>query len=185
VKSSVTNCNGMKMATRRLLMKETCLKTLIALASLGLCLHCYSQSVSGTFYSDDYVHHLGIGAQLGSPIGVNAKYWLSDACAVDGAFGLSPYSHSSVEFHADFLAHNFDLFTLNSGKMPVYIGGGILARFRNDGHSDMAGFRFPLGISYMFEDVPIDIFAEIAPEIIVTPFRRGYLDGSVGIRFWF
>lgn len=173
------------MASKRHLMKKTCIKTLIALVSFGFCLHgsnSYSQNLAET---DDYVHQLGIGPQFGAPIGINAKYWLTDTYAVDGAIGASPYSHSSAEIHADFLIHNFDLFTLDSGKLPVYIGGGILGRFRSDGRSDLAGFRFPIGISYMFDYAPVDIFAEIAPEIIFAPFGRGCLDGAVGIRFWF
>ncbi len=160
----------------------------MAAISIGMCLRALttcSQTANGMLYSDDYVHQLGIGIQVGAPIGINAKYWLSQNLAVDGALGLSPYSHAPVEAHADFLVHDFDLLTPASGKMPVYIGAGILGRFRNHGDGSMAGFRFPVGISYMFEDAPIDLFAEVAPEVIFTPFRRGYIDGAVGIRFWF
>lgn len=169
-------------------MIKKCFTPLLALVSLGLCLqgiNACSQSANGMLYSDDYVHQLGIGFQLGAPIGINAKYWLTQNWAVDGAFGISPYDNSPVEIHADFLAHDFDLLKPASGKMPVYIGAGLLGRFRDHGMSDMGGFRFPVGISYMFENMPFDIFAEIAPEIIVVPFRRGYIDGAVGARFWF
>lgn len=160
----------------------------MAIISLGFCLRAFnacSQSANGMLYSDDYVHQLGIGIQLGAPTGINVKYWLSRCMAVDGAFGASPYSHAPAEIHADFLVHDFDLFTPASGKMPVYVGIGILGRFRNNGAGSMGGFRLPIGISYMFENIPIDVFAEVAPEVIFTPFRRGYIDGAVGIRFWF
>ncbi|MGH7942313.1 MAG: hypothetical protein ACREFR_14695 [Limisphaerales bacterium] len=169
-------------------MKKKCLSILTATVTLGLCLYgsnARSQSANGMLYTDDYAHHVGVGIQLGAPIGVNAKYWLNDMLAVDGAFGLSPYAHAPAEIHADFLVHDFDLFSLDSGKLPVYFGAGLVGRFRDDGRSDLGGFRFPIGISYMFEDVPIDIFAEVAPEVIFAPFGRGYLDGAVGIRFWF
>ena len=160
----------------------------MAMVSLGLCLRALntcSQSASGMLYSDNYVHTLGVGFQLGAPIGLNVKYWLNETAAVDGAVGISPYDHAPAEVHADFLIHDFDIFNMDNGKMPVYFGGGVLGRFRNDGRSDLFGFRFPVGVSYMFENIPIDIFAEVAPEIIVAPFRRGYIDGAVGIRFWF
>jgi hypothetical protein len=141
--------------------------------------------VQSAAYTGDYVNHVGVGAELGAPVGVNAKYWLTDIWAVDGAFGWSPYSHSVGEIHVDFLAHDFDIVSLPSGRLPFYIGAGLLARFRNDGRSSLAGFRFPVGVSYMFDDCPVDIFAEIAPEAIFTPFGRACIDGSVGFRYWF
>ena len=141
-------------------------------------------------YTGDYVGHLGVGIQLGAPTGVNAKYWLSDTHAVDGAFGLSPYSHSSVEIHADYLFNNFDLLTPPHGRLPVYYGVGLFGRFRNDGRSSYGGFRFPIGLSYMFDDVtihdmPVDIFAEVAPEFAFVPFVRFGFGGMVGARVWF
>jgi hypothetical protein len=163
----------------------------MALVSFGLCSRAqdtYTQTnppVRSTSYMGDYVGHFGVGAEFGAPIGVNAKYWLTDMCAVDGAFGWSPYSHSTVEIHADFLVHDFDLITPPSGRLPLYIGAGILGRFRDSHHSNLAGFRFPIGASYMFEDCPFDIFAEIAPEAIFAPFGRGGVDGTVGFRYWF
>lgn len=169
-------------------MKRKCFTSLMAMVSLASCLialNARSQTANGMLYSDDYVHQLGIGFQLGAPIGVNAKYWLNENWAVDGAFGLSTHSDAPVEIHADFLVHDFDLFNPSAGKMPFYVGGGLVGVFRDHGAGDMGGFRFPIGVTYMFENMPIDIFAEVAPEIMVTPFRRGYLSGAVGVRFWF
>lgn len=169
----------------------------MAMASFGLWVHAQNTTYAPTQtqttpppspaapYTGDYVNHLGIGAQLGAPIGINAKYWLSDNWAVDGAFGISTYSHSPVEMHADFLINNFDMLTPDSGRMPVYIGAGLVGRIRNDGRSSLGGFRFPVGVSYMFEDTPLDIFAELAPNIIFVPFVRGGFDGDVGFRIWF
>lgn len=160
----------------------------MAMVSLGVCLRALntcSQTANGMLYTDDYVHQLGIGFQLGAPIGINVKYFLNENCAVQGAFGISPYDHAPVEGNANFLVHDFDLFNPLNGKMPVYFGGGLLVRFRNQGAGSMVGFRFPVGISYMFEDIPVDVFAEVAPEVIFTPFRRGYIDGAVGVRLWF
>jgi hypothetical protein len=133
----------------------------------------------------DYANHFGIGAQFGEPFGINAKYWLNDFMALDGAAGWSPAAHSAAEIHADFLVHDFDLLTPPEGRAAVYIGGGILGRFRTEGRSDLAGWRFPLGVSYMFDNCPVDIFAEVAPEVIFAPFVRGGISGTVGFRFWF
>lgn len=134
---------------------------------------------------NDYVHRLGLGFELGEPIGITAKYFLSDYLAADGAAGWSPFSHSVGEFHADLLVHDFNLLTPASGSAPVYIGGGIMGRLRDDGRSDLAGFRLPIGVSYMFENTSMSIYAEIAPVAIFAPFARAEIDGDVGIRFWF
>jgi hypothetical protein len=37
----------------------------------------------------------------------------------------------------------------------------------------------------MFEQAPIDIFAEIGPAIDIVPDVRGEVTAGIGIRFWF
>ena len=69
--------------------------------------------------------------------------------------------------------------------MPIYIGVGGLFRIRDDNRDNQAGVRIPVGISYMFDNAPIDVFAEIGPALDVTPDVRGEMTGGVGIRFWF
>jgi hypothetical protein len=172
-------------------MKIKCFTMAIAVASFELYVHAqdtYMQTnapAQSAAYTADYVNKVGVGAEFGAPIGVNAKYWLTDTFAVDGAIGWSPYSHSTAEIHVDFLVHDFDLLNPATGRLPVYAGVGILGRFRDDRRSNLAGFRFPIGISYMFEDCPLDFYAEIAPEAIFAAFGRLSVDGAVGFRYWF
>jgi hypothetical protein len=172
-------------------MKTKCFTMAMVTVSFGLCAQAQNTSLQANpptqsaAYTGDYVNHFGVGAELGAPIGLNAKYWLTDMCAVDGAFGWSPYSHATAEIHADFLVNDFNLVTPPSGRLPFYIGAGILGRFRGDGRSNLAGFRFPIGVSYMFENCPFDVFAEIAPEAIFAPFGRATVDGAVGFHYWF
>ena len=50
---------------------------------------------------------LGIGAMIGNPVGVSAKYWLGGTKAVDGGLGFSiGSSHTNLSLHSDFLLHN-------------------------------------------------------------------------------
>jgi hypothetical protein len=130
----------------------------------------------------------GAGITLGEPIGASLKYWLCDTLAVDGAIGAS-FNHSgdhdsSFYLHSDLLWHNFDVFNVSKGRLPVYFGVGGLVRFR-DNEDNQVGIRIPVGVSYMFEDVPLDVFVEIAPAIDVAPGVRGEVTGGVGVRFWF
>ena len=183
------------MAIQRVPMKFKFFAT-AGILSLALCVQAQyantltnlptSITLGATDYSaDDHAGHLGIGLQIGEPLGLNAKYWLNDVLAVDGAVGWSPQDYSAAEIHADFLVHDFDLVTPSSGKLPVYIGGGLFGRFRNQGREDLTGLRFPIGVSYMFESCPVDIFAEVAPQIIFAPFVRGGITADIGFRFWF
>jgi hypothetical protein len=171
-------------ATMGILSFALCMQAQYADTSTNLPTH-IALGASTDYSASDYANHLGIGLQVGEPLGVNAKYWLNDTFAVDGAVGWSPQSYSAAEIHADFLVHDFDLVTPDEGKLPFYIGGGILGRFRNQGRSDLAGLRFPVGVSYMFDSCPIDVFAEVAPQIIFAPFVRGGITADVGFRFWF
>jgi hypothetical protein len=133
-------------------------------------------------------HRFGAGIILGEPTGAALKYWLSDRLAIDGAIGASYNDDgdqdASFYLHSDVLWHEFDLLPVSKGRLPVYIGAGVLVRFR-DNEDNQVGVRIPVGLSYMFDNAPVDIFAEIAPAIDVTPSVRGEVTGGIGIRLWF
>jgi hypothetical protein len=129
----------------------------------------------------------GAGITLGEPVGADVKYWLNDTMALDGAAGFSTHRHSSLYLHADVLWHKFDLFDISPapGKLPLYFGVGALVRFRDHGEKDVLGVRVPIGVSYMFDNVPIDVFVELGPALDVHPTFKGELTGGIGARFWF
>ncbi len=135
--------------------------------------------------ADDYVGRFGAGIQLGEPSGLSAKYWLNDKLAIDGAAGWSLYEHSDFYVQSDLLIHNFDLLPVPSGKFPVYIGGGAFIRFRDEHHENQAGVRLPIGVDYLFDNAPVDVFVEFAPGVQLTPSTRADFAGGIGIRYWF
>lgn len=127
----------------------------------------------------------GAGMTLGEPIGPSLKYFFSDALAIDGAFGWSLHDHSNFYLQSDLLWHNFDLIPVSQGRMGVYFGGGALLRFRNSGEDDQFGIRAPVGVTHQFDNVPVDIFAEVGPALDLAPSVRGEVTGGLGVRFWF
>lgn len=133
----------------------------------------------------DTDHRLGVGLILGEPIGASVKYWLNEQMAVDGALGFSTHNHSPFYVHADLLWHKFDLIEVSEGKLPVYFGVGGLLRFRDGGRSNDAGIRVPVGVDYLFDNLPVDVFAEIGPALDVAPDVHGEITGGIGVRFWF
>ncbi len=135
--------------------------------------------------SDDNTGRFGAGIILGEPTGLSVKYWLNDKLAIDGAAGFSTADHTEFYLHSDVLWHNFDLIPVPQGRMPVYFGIGALGRLRDDHQDNQVGIRFPVGVSYMFENAPVDVFVEVAPAIDVAPAAQGEITGGVGIRYWF
>jgi hypothetical protein len=87
--------------------------------------------------------------------------------------------------HSDVLWHKFDLFPVSRGRLPLYFGVGGLIRFRDDNEENQVGVRAPVGLSYMFDNAPVDFFVEIAPAIDVAPNVQGEITGGIGIRYWF
>lgn len=134
---------------------------------------------------DDMTGRLGAGIILGEPIGASVKYFFKDTFAIDGAAGWSDRDHAGLYVHSDVLWHNYDLLPVSRGRLPVYFGVGGLVRFRHDGFDNQVGVRVPVGIEYLFDDIPVDIFAEIGPAIDVAPDVRGEITGGIGARFWF
>ncbi len=134
---------------------------------------------------NDHAGKFGAGVTFGEPIGADLKYWLNDIMAVDGAIGWSFRDDTDLYLHSDFLWHAFHLIPVSQGQLPLYFGVGALARFRHGNEDNQVGLRAPVGISYMFDGVPVDIFAEVAPALDVAPFVRGEVTGGIGIRYWF
>lgn len=130
-------------------------------------------------------NRFGAGIIVGEPTGASLKYWLNDTLAVDGAVGWSFHDHTDAYFHSDILWHDFDLIPVSQGRLPVYFGAGGMVRFRDDRHDNQVGIRLPVGVSYIFDNTPVDIFAEVAPVIGLAPDVRGEVTGGIGIRYWF
>ena len=124
----------------------------------------------------------GVGAILGEPVGGSFKMWLSDKTAVDAAVAYANWSDGGLSIHADYLWHNFDWFSAGSGKLPVYYGVGGRVKFADD---EQFGIRGPVGVSYMLDNVPVDVFGEVAPILDVTPGIRVEWSFAVGARYWF
>lgn len=135
--------------------------------------------------SDNYVQRFGAGIIIGEPSGASLKYWFNDTLAIDGAVGWSSHDNTDLYVHSDALWHNFDLIPVSQGRLPLYFGVGGLMRIRDDNEDNQFGIRVPVGLSYMFENSPIDVFVEIAPAIDVSPKVQGEVTGGIGIRYWF
>lgn len=121
----------------------------------------------------------GIGAMLGEPTGVSVKSWLSNNTAFDvGAAWSLAGRNEALHMHSDFLLHSW--FERNEQQAFYYgLGGRII--FADDAQ---AGVRVPIGLNYVFETIPFDLFIEAVPILDLTPEVEFAGNGAVGIRYY-
>ncbi len=124
----------------------------------------------------------GLGIILGEPTGIIAKYWTGRTTAFDFAGSWSFEGEDSLHLHVDYLFHSFNLFKVDRGKLPIYYGIGARLSLQD---KTRFGIRLPVGISYMFDKAPFDIFVEIGPVMDVIPATDLHVFGFIGFRYYF
>lgn len=154
------------------------------MAIIGLLL-----AVSSANAGDRTEEPFGLGVILGEPTGLSLKYWLDKEHAIDGAAAWSFSENDSFQLHGDYLIHNYEW--LEADEMPCYYGLGARIKFKDsDGrgrneHDTLFGIRFPLGITYLFDEIPLDVFAEIVPVLDLAPDADAALNAAIGFHFYF
>jgi hypothetical protein len=126
--------------------------------------------------------NFGLGIILGEPTGVSGKLWLTDRSAVDMAAAWSFSDQEAFHLHADYLLHNFDLISVSQGRLPIYFGVGGRVKFEDE---SKLGVRVPVGLAYIFDGAPLDIFFEIVPILDLIPDTEFEANAAIGIRFFF
>jgi len=154
------------------MIKKIKILLLVFIASLSLSSVSFSQQA-------------GVGIIVGEPVGISWKTMLTEDNALSGAFAWSFADEKELHIHADWLFHNWsvlqDAFEVKSGKLPLYYGIGGRIKLEDD---TRVGIRFVIGMSYIFENAPVDIFMELAPIMDIAPSTE--LNGNIGLgaRFW-
>ncbi len=145
----------------------------------------------------------GLGLMFGDPTGLSGKYFLGPDTALDFGIGGAGWAHryygTALQIHVDHLWHPVSLTSADAFELPLYFGiGGRLLFFDyyddpgRDRYDDVValGVRVPVGISFDFNNIPLDIFAELA--VIIDFFVNDYYhrlgvdgNGAIGIRYYF
>lgn len=126
----------------------------------------------------------GLGIMVGEPTGFSAKYWTGSENAFD--FGMA-YSFvqkfTAISIHADYLYHAFNVIK-SDYRLPVYYGFGARIRFVNNSDNAL-GARGVVGIAWLNDKFPIDIFFEVVPVFNLIPSTSLNLDIALGARYYF
>lgn len=162
--------------------------TLVTLASLQPA-HASKVGTSNKF---------GIGGMLGAPTGLSMKYFFHKQHAIDIGIGFGWFGHASLFIHVDYKFHIY--LTKNQHfELPLYFGVGpkLFIWFHDHCHYYWGGkahcrdgyigfgVRVPIGVAFHFNKVPLDVFLEIVPGVGFFPWFGMFLDGAVGVRYYF
>ena len=124
---------------------------------------------------------IGIGMIIGEPTGLSAKLWTTERTAIDAGVAWSFTGSGYLRVHSDLLWHNHAI-DVDTGILPIYYGVGAKLLLASElGLS----IRVPVGLAYLFESAPIDLFAELVPGLNLLP-RAGFgIDAAIGVRYFF
>ena len=105
---------------------------------------------------------LDVGVILDDPVQLSVKKWLDGTTAIDGAFQVESAGNGGGDdfvLHVDYLKHDFSVFKIKQGRIPVHYGVGIKYEDKNETTTSL---RLPIGVSFHFANVPVSVFYEYA-----------------------
>jgi len=128
----------------------------------------------------------GVGAAIGGPEGLSIKSWLGETSAISGLITFTISENTSSYYtHLDYLNHKFyDDLDWDFGRMFYYYGGGVGFEWLEWVDDTTVFLRLPSGFGFNFDDVPVDLFLELAPTFDVNPEFAFYFNGNFGFRFY-
>ena len=127
------------------------------------------------------VGQTSVGVILGEPTGLSAKQWLGANDALDLAVAWSFVNTGSFYVHVDY-QHHLDDLDIDEGDLLWFVGIGGRIHIAQDLR---LGARVPVGLFYLFAEIPIELFLEIAPGLDLFPAIGFDMAGGIGARYRF
>ena len=129
-----------------------------------------------------------VGVVIGDPTGISARVGLDAEHSFEGALAYSSSDYEGVHVHATYLWDKARVFKTQADPLYMYYGLGLrliaISKGRYDGDLSVAP-RAPLGLRYIFENPNVEVFAELALSLDLTPKTDVDLDGGIGGRIRF
>lgn len=151
--------------------------------------HAATQGASRTITAQNF----GAGVIFGEPTGLTGKYWLDRENAVD--MGLAYSFGDYFILYSDYLKHfknPIQQDELFFKQLDAYLGVGGVLRFdtrsknsNDDRDSASIGLRIPFGLEWRPLRPPIGVHLELTPGIRLIPSIEGFVQGGLGIRYYF
>lgn len=148
----------------------------------------YPKSASRKYQSTDN-RKLGLGVNIGEPIGLNARYYFVDKFSADLIVGYG-FGEQGFIIQPSILFNLRDILDYNGYDYSVipYFGVGVktgvdLAGAHKD--SGIAAMRFPIGVNWVLKRGEFEISAEFAPGVEFAPETEFDATGGLGLRYFF
>lgn len=124
-----------------------------------------------------------LGIIMGEPTGISLKTWLGEDTAVGAAAAWSfVRGEEAFHLHVDYLHHRFDLFEVERGRLALFYGIGTAMKTEQ---KTRLSARIPLGLTYLFESAPMDVFLEMVPLLDLAPSTEGGFNAGAGVHYYF
>jgi hypothetical protein len=135
--------------------------------------------LSGVAPAGAKLNDFGAGIIIGDGIGITGRYNISKNNSLEGVFSMPAENKLSISM--DYVWNDYKALPApDEGSLALIYGGGVSIR---DG--GQLGIRGKIGIEYVFEKYPFDLFLEIAPVLKLVPTTGMYFSGGIGGRYFF
>lgn len=121
---------------------------------------------------------IGIGINLGYPSnGVAFKYGMDDFRLV-GTLGWNLSGKTLIDLE---VGAQYDWLEFDIEGIPFYVNAGVTAAIGLAGEDSFSlAAAVPVGVSYFFEEVPIEAYLKLAPVIGIIPGFGFGVSASIG-----
>jgi len=139
------------------------------------CLHASKGWAAGPF---------GFGLVLAHPTGLTGNYFFERDQSIAMALG---WNRGDFRIHGDRLWYHRGLFQVDTLSIDVYLGLGLRwLQFENRYIKDETeiGIRGPIGLSYTFRKIPLQLFGELGPAIVLVDSSSFVIDVALGGRYY-
>jgi hypothetical protein len=162
-------------------MKSTPLYLVLSLA--------FSQAVAAKPPRIEPPKGIGAGIVMGVPTGISLGYRTESKSYFDAAVAWS-VTQDSLHLHFDSLFELTQIVDPNAPQyqFPLYTGLGVRIQVSPSGSQaiySVLGIRAPIGITFLPQVAPFEVFAEFAPVLSIYPDTRINFDFAIGARYYF
>jgi hypothetical protein len=128
----------------------------------------------------------GVGVVVGSPNGLTARHWINEENSVEGSLGWA-LSDSRFQVNVNYLWNRANLIHIGEENFDLFFGAGLGLRTKSGKQNGEVVFgpRLPVGVAYTFVDPNLELFAQAALNVGIIPSSDVYVDGNLGLRFYF
>lgn len=140
--------------------------------------------INSSFAADS---KLGIGAIIGSPLGISSNYKLKGNSSVDGAIGVGMASKKRFNLRSSLLYHKPESLKAFGQVLGWFYGAGAVVKLVDeDGETELkVGPRASLGAIWDFPKALCDLFIEGGVSLILIPKLATDAGLSIGARYYF